>query len=148
MAGGVAYWRGLYSANEGLARWLKVCEDTVSGQVLWSKWQDVKLQLVPPFASSCTCSKGGNCRHVVTLGLTFLHEERVKAGTKSFPQDEETLYLVSMLEHNDLRGLAMEILSSVPDAISVAKRYLNRPGRFTETNEYTLDFIDDDPVYE
>jgi uncharacterized Zn finger protein len=92
-----------------------------------------------PFENRCTCPQGGNCRHVVTLGLTFLHQERQRAGSALFPADEACYYQVSMLEHDALRGLAMQLLASVPEAVEVTRQYLDRPGSYTDTGEYTLD---------
>lgn len=139
MAGGVAYWRGLYSAIEGLAGRPKVRGNVLYGTVLWCKLYRTRLQLVPPFENRCTCPKGGNCGHVVTLGLTFLHQERQRTGSDSFPPDEACYYKVSLLEHTALRGLAMQLLASVPGAIEVARQYLDRPGSYTDAGEYALD---------
>lgn len=138
LAGGVAYWRGLCSSIEGLAGRLKVTGDTLSGRVLWSKFHHTRLQLVPPFENRCSCRKGGNCRHVVTLGLTFLYQERQKSGDRC-PAEENCYYLVSMLDHTDLRGLTMELLAALPKATQVAMKYLDRPGHFREWDAYVLD---------
>jgi uncharacterized Zn finger protein len=140
LAGGEAYWRGSYSAIEGLAGKLKVSGDTLSGRVLWSKDFDTRLQLVSPFTNKCSCPKGGNCRHVVTLGLTFLHQERQNSGSPSCPEEEHCYYLVTLLDHTDLRGLAMELLAAVPEATPVATKYLDRPGHFREWDAYVLDW--------
>gem|GEM_PF-3790370 len=139
LAGGIAYWRGLYSADEGLAGSLTVRGDTLSGRVLWCEWYRTELQLVPPFENRCSCTKGGNCRHVVTLGLTFLRQERQGSGDPSCPAEEKCYYLVSVLDHTDLRGLAMELLEAVPEATRVAMKYLDRPGHFREWDAYVLD---------
>lgn len=139
LAGGEAYWRGLYSAIEGLAGRLTVAGDTLCGRVLWSEDFYTRLQIVPPFANKCSCPKGKNCRHVVTLGLTFLHQQRQKSGNHSFPEDEHCYYLVTLLDHTDLRGLTMELLASVPEATAVAAKYLDRPGHFREWDAYVLD---------
>lgn len=139
MAGGEAYWRGLYSAIEGLAGRLTVSGDTLYGRVLWSKDYHTRLQLVPPFANKCSCPKGKNCRHVVTLGLTFLHRERQKSGSRTFPEDEHCYYLVTFLDDTDLRSLTMELLAAVPEATAVAVKYLDRPGHFREWDAYVLD---------
>jgi uncharacterized Zn finger protein len=139
LAGGVAYWRGLYSAVEGLAGRPKLRGNRLFGRVLWCKIYRTRLQLVPPFENRCTCPQGGNCRHVVTLGLTFLHQERQRARGDLFPPDELCYYQVSMLEHADLRGLTMQLLASVPEAIEVARQYLDRPGSYTDAGEYALD---------
>jgi uncharacterized Zn finger protein len=144
MAGGVAYWRGLYSAIEGLAGRPKVRGNFVFGRVLWLDMYRIRLQLVPPFDNRCTCPIGRNCRHVVTLGLTFLHQERRRAGSSGFPRDEFCYYLVSRLEHDDLRGLAMQLLAAVPQAIDVARQYLDRPGHYTDADEYALDEAGDE----
>lgn len=143
LAGGEAYWRGLYSAQEGLAGKLKVSGSTLSGRVLWSKDYHTQLQLVPPFENRCSCPKGGNCRHVVTLGLTFLHQERQKSGNPC-PAEESAYYLIALLDHTDLRSLAMELLAAVPAATPVAVRYMDRPGHFREWDAYVLDWEEEE----
>lgn len=144
LAGGVAYWRGLFSAVEGLAGRLKVSGNTLYGRVLWSNYYHTQLRLVPPFENRCSCSRGGNCRHVVTLGLTFLQQERQKSGSRSCPAEEHCYYLVTMLDHTDLRGLAMELLAAVPEATQVAIKYLDRPGHFREWDAYVLDWEEEE----
>lgn len=139
LAGGEAYWRGLCSAIEGLAGRLTVSGDTLCGRVLWSKDFYTRLQIVPPFANKCSCPKGKNCRHVVTLGLTFLGQQRQKSGSQPFPEDERCYYLVTLLDHTDLRSLTMELLASIPEATAVAAKYLDRPGHFREWDVYVLD---------
>lgn len=139
LAGGEAYWRGSFSAVEGLAGRLKVTGDTLFGRVLWLKFYHTRLQLVPPFANRCSCPKGGNCRHVVTLGLTYLGQERKRLGESSCPAEEECYYLITMLDGTDLRGLAMELLAALPEATRVAMKYLDRPGHFREWDAYVLD---------
>lgn len=144
LAGGEAYWRGLYSAVEGLAGRPKVTGDTLYGTVLWSRLYHTRLQLVPPFENRCSCPKGGNCRHIVTLGLAYLVQERERLGEPSFPAEEKCYYLVTMLDHTDLRGLTMELLAAVPRATRVAMKYLDRPGHFREWDAYVLDTAPDD----
>lgn len=141
LAGGEAYWRGLFSAIEGLAGRLNVTGNTLSGTVLWSGRFRTDLQLVSPFQNRCSCPKGGNCRHVVTLGLTFLHQERLNSGAPGRSAEENCYYLVSMLDHTDLRGLTMELLAAVRDAVRVAIKYLDRPGHFREWDAYVLDSV-------
>lgn len=143
LAGGEAYWRGLFSAIEGLAGGLQVSGNTLCGRVLWSKSYRTSLQLVPPFENACTCSKGGNCRHVVTLGLTFMYQERQRSGG-SVPDEEHCYYLITMLDRTDLRGLTMELLAAVPGATQVAVKYLDRPGHFREWDAYVLDWDDEE----
>lgn len=140
LAGGVAYWRGVYFALDGLARRLRVSGDTLSGSFLCIERYRVRLQLVPPFTNKCSCPKGGNCTHVVALGLTFLDEERQKPAGPPLPAEENCYYLVTMLDHTDLRGLAMELLAAVPEATPVAIKYLDRPGHFREWDAYVLDW--------
>lgn len=132
IAGGVAYWRGLYSAIEGLAGRPRVRGNIVLGRVLWCDHYRTRLQLVPPFENRCSCPKGGACRHVVTLGLTFLHQQRKKAaGEVSFPPDEACYYEVALLEHGALRGLVLEMLATLPGATDLAMRFLTQ-GRAEE----------------
>lgn len=63
---------------------------------------------------------------MVTLGLTFLHQERQKAGGIAFPPEESCFYDVALLEHDTLRGLAMELLRTFPGATEVAARFLTK----------------------
>lgn len=49
-----------------------------------------------------------------------------------------------MLEHDDLRGLAMQLLAAVPEATEAALTFMNRPGHFIEWDRYTLDKEDID----
>ncbi len=138
LAGGEAYWRGLCSAIEGLAGRPKVRGDILFGRVAWCEMYRPRPQLVPPFQNNCSCPQGGNCRHVVTLGLTFLHEQRRKAGGVSFPPDESCYYQVALLEHETLRGLTIELLATLPDATEVAIKLL-APGRPADVCEQSLD---------
>jgi uncharacterized Zn finger protein len=141
MAGGEAYWRGVYLAMEGLANEFRVEQNVLSGSVFGAKGRP-QVQLAAPFESRCSCRKGGNCQHVVALGLLYLHREREQGAGRPFSPEEDCYYLVSRLAHYDLRGLALQLLAAVPEAIPVAIRYLDRPGQFMDSGDYALD--DDD----
>jgi uncharacterized Zn finger protein len=134
MAGGVAYLRGLYSAIEGLAGRPRERGNILLGRVLWCDRYRTRLQLVPPFENRCSCPEAGACRHVVTLGLTHLHQERQRAGGVSFPSDESTFYEVVFLEEQPLRGLVLELLATLPGATEVAAEFLTQAARGVAAN--------------
>jgi uncharacterized Zn finger protein len=129
IAGGVAYLRGLYSAIEGLASRPKVRGNFIFGKVFWMDTFRTRLQLVPPFENRCSCPKGGACRHVVTLGLTYLHQERQRAGGDAFPLDESIFYDVVFLDERNLRGLVLELMATTPGTIEVAAEFLTQAAR-------------------
>lgn len=134
IAGGVVFLRGLYSAIEGLAGRPRVRGNILFGRVLWCDTYRTCLQLRPPFENRCSCNEGEACRHVVTLGLAFLHQERQRAGDVSLPADESTVYEVALLEEQTLRGLVLELLGTLPGATEVAREFLAQVARGGDTD--------------
>lgn len=119
----------MYSAIDGLAGKPKARGSILLGRVLWEEMYRTRLQLVPPFANRCSCPKGGACRHVVTLGLTYLHQERQRADAAYAPSDECTFYEVACLEEDCLRSLVLELLATLSGATKVATEFLARAAR-------------------
>lgn len=149
--------RGEESFKDGAVRRLRVHGDAVEAEVWGSEHYRTRLDLTPPFASACTCPYEGVCKHVVALGLAYLHRQRT-------PDRGEAPSLYDRLQQIDpqsLLELAIAVADEVPEATAYMERWLLREGlqetalhpvdtgqRLAELRSYVEEQLDPDRLAE
>lgn len=113
--------RGREYYEDGAVRAMRRQGRSVEAEVRGGDRYLTRIDLDPPFDSACTCPYEGTCKHVVALGLAWLHEQ---ASVPAAPEPASLADRLAELDSADLCDLVLGLVDDLPQAWPYVDRWL------------------------